>query len=296
MAGDTVGLGLEFFDSGLGSGRFPNISVPLPSVTWADIVIAVDPDGDGKPDHFLCYKAKATPKFAKFDVGLADQFENKTFTVKKAVSICNPADKNGEGIANPDAHLKGYKIRRAKDEPRHEKQKNIKVVNQFGTIFVDTKKPDRLLLPTAKNLNDPVEPLDPVLIDHFKCYKVRARKRICEDDPDVRCKTNADCESGACNLGFSKGITVTVDDQFDDTPKVFRVTGPTSLCTPVDKNGEGIIDPDTHLMCYKVRRAKGEPKHEKVSNIHTNNQFGAEVMKTKKLEELCVPSEKILPE
>ena len=246
-------------------------------------------------DHFLCYKVKAKPKFAKFDVGLADQFENKPFTVKTAVSLCNPADKNSGGIIDPVSHLKGYKIKRAKGEPKHVKQTNIKVENQFGTIFVDTKKPDRLLLPTAKSLVGPVPQLDPVLIDHFKCYKVKTRKRICEDDPSVKCKTNADCDTGACNLGFPKGITVTVDDQFPDTPKVFKVKKPTRLCTPVDKNGGGILDPLDHLMCYKVKRAKGEPKHTKVSDIHTNNQFGAEVMKTKKLEELCVPSVKTLP-
>ena len=178
---------------------------------------------------------------------------------------------------------------------RHVRQTNIKVENQFGTIFVDTRRPNRLLVPSAKSLIGPVDPPDPASIDHFKCYRVRTRRRICEEDPTVRCRRDADCDTGTCNLGFPKGITVTVDDQFDDTPKVFKVKRPRRLCTPVNKNGEGIIDPETHLMCYKVRRAKGEPRHQRVRGIRVNNQFGPLQLDTRKPRELCVPSTKTLP-
>ena len=242
----------------------------------------LDEDGIGDAcdnpfQPFLCYKARRTkgsPKFVQQEVGLADQFEDKVFKVKKPKSLCNPADKNEEGIEDLDTHLVGYKIRRVKGESKHVKRKNIRVVNQFGTIFVTTKKPDRLLVPSAKSLFTTPDPLDPVLIDHFKCYKVKRTKGTPK---------------------FPKGITVTIGDQFPDTPKVFKVKKPTRLCTPVDKEGEGIIDPTAHLMCYKVKRVKGQPKHEKVKGIHVNNQFGPRQLDTKKPKELCVPSVKILP-
>jgi len=66
------------------------------------------------------------------------------------------------------------------------------------------------------------------------------------------------------------------------------------LCTPVDKNGEGIVDEENHLMCYDIKKLKDDPKFEKLS-VFTNNQFGPEDLEVKKQKQLCVPSLKILP-
>ena len=143
--------------------------------------------------------------------------------------------------------------------------------NQFGTIFVDTINPDRLLVPSAKSLAGPIDALDPETIDHFKCYKVK----ITEGTPEF------------------KPIQVTLADQFEY--KLFDVKKPKRLCNPVNKNNEGIINPLAHLMCYTVKRAEGEPKHIKMEGIHTNNQFGPLQVDTKKEADLCVPSTKTLP-
>jgi hypothetical protein len=332
-------------------------------------------------DHFLCYKTKLTGgsicssnalsnaggsceteedcggesegenetsfcipnKFPKgVQVSLSDQFEDKDFDVKKPVNLCTPADKNDEGINDPDTHLKGYQIKEVKNScnsgpnqnractleedcggttgsttfcqatPKHVKQTNIKVRNQFhpegSELVVNTLKPDRLLVPTAKSLSGPVEEPDSAThnVDHYKCYKVKVTK-------------------GA--LKFPKGIQATIGDQFTDPPKVFDLKKSTRLCTPVNKEDEGIKNPDTHLMCYQVKPVKGvcaegapqnegqackkeedcggttgqtsscvpQPKHERVLGIHVNNQFGPEQLDTIKEEELCVPSEKSLP-
>jgi len=299
------------------------------------------PDPSTNLDHYLSYKVKRT-EFEKLEVTLTDQFESDVlFEVKKPKEIYNVADKNGEGIINPDTHLVGYEIKRAKTKPRqpkHVKQTNIEVVNQFGTIFVDTKKPDRLLVPSLKDLDIPIPDIDVTdefPVGHFKCYKVKTKKRICQDDPSVKCKSDADCTeaglTGSCNLGFPKGVLASVVDQFNQS-KLYDVKKPTRLCTPVGKNGEGFATPDEengpHLMCYRVKQVKGicaegsaqnvggackreedcggtkkitnlcvlQPKHVKVLGIHVNNQFGPEQLDTIKEEELCVPSTKTLPE
>lgn len=90
---------------------------------------------------------------------------------------------------------------------------------------------------------------------------------------------------------FSKQ-TVTLKDQFITTAKQFLVKRPTTLCTPVDKEGEGILDPDAHLMCYIVRRVRGEPRHEKERGVHVNNQLGPGQLDTRRARFLCVPSTK----
>ena len=153
-------------------------------------------------------------------------------------------------------------------------------------------------MPTAKSLAGPVPPLDPVNLDHFKCYKVSVKKRVCLKDPNVKCKTDSQCVEagvgGKCNLGFQKR-QVTLDDQFPDPVRLLDVVKPTRLCTPVNKDSEGIKNLNAHLMCYKVKPAKGEPKHVKIKGIHVNNQFGLEELDTMREEELCVPSVKTVP-
>ena len=211
---------------------------------------------------------KGTLKFEKRAVTLSDQFETGVFEVKKLKALYNPVEKDGQGILDPDTHLVGYGIQPDKNGPKHVKQTNIQVDNQFGTIFVDTRKPDRLLVPSAKSLTNPIAPLATEPIDHFKCYKVE----VTEGTPE-----------------FPEGIQVTVGDQFTDPPEVFEVEGPKRLCNPVDKNGEGIQNPDDHLLCYKIMQVN-------LNGIHVNNQFGPlQLDLEKKGKQLCVPSTKTLP-
>ncbi len=64
-------------------------------------------------DHFKCYKARGkrgTPRFTPRTVTVADQFEIRTVSVTKPLLVCNPVDKNGEGIGSPACHLTCYRI------------------------------------------------------------------------------------------------------------------------------------------------------------------------------------------
>ncbi len=155
------------------------------------------------------------PGFEPLEVTLTDQFEiGVVFEVKKPDRLYNPADKNDEGINDPKTHLVGYKIKRVKGQPKYEGKTEILVEDQFGQLYVDVKKPDRLLVPSLKDLYDPVDlpdPFDPN-IDHFKCYKVKVTKGTGE---------------------FPEGIQVTVVDQFDQW-KWYDVKKPSRLCIPVD--------------------------------------------------------------
>jgi choice-of-anchor C domain-containing protein len=246
---------------------------------WGPALDNVSVTPVGPPDHFLCYKAKPTKDSEKFVprvVSLADQFDAaaRDFDVKKPLSLCTPADKNGEGITDPNTHLKGYQIKLTKTDPPQppDVKHAVRVTNQFGELLLDTLRPDRLLVPTAKSLTGPVDPPGPNNVDHYKCYKVRGSK-------------------GAPK--FKAILGVSVSDQFiDQPPKLFDLKKPTRLCNPADKNGEGIKNPDTHLLCYQAKPARGQPRHQPVSPIFVNNQFGPEILQTVKEEDLCVPSMK----
>ena len=195
--------------------------------------------------HFLCYKTrrvKKTPRFLGTQVSLDDQFEDRSFKVRRRPRLlCTPADKDGEDNPDPVNHLRSYRMKRTSGTPF--KLKNIEVNNQFGNLFLDIKREFRILVPTLKDSDNPVvlpEPFAP-LLDHFKCYKVRRAKG---------------------KPKFSKR-TVTLEDQFITSAKQFLVKKPTTFCTPVDKDGEGIQDDVTHMMCYKIKQTT-TPKFKKV--------------------------------
>jgi hypothetical protein len=62
---------------------------------------------------------------------------------------------------------------------------------------------------------------------------------------------------------------------------------PTHLCTPVDKEGEGIEHDNIYQLCYKVKRTVENPPR---LGLFTHNQFGAEILDATKEQRLCVPS------
>jgi len=159
----------------------------------------------------------------------------------------------------------------------------IELGDQFGTLIVGLKKPERLLLPASKDLSVVLDPLDPVKLDHFLCYKIKETPKFPK-----------------------KSIRVKLADQFIDpnnqgVSKLFDVEKPTRLCAPVSKSFNGddvqIQDPDSHLTCYKIKPAKlipPQPKHDPVE-VFLNDQFGeVERWEAKKVKELCIPSTKAI--
>jgi hypothetical protein len=234
-------------------------------------------------DPFLCYKAKNSPSPLKFQprtLTLADQLMSETtWQAFKAVSLCNPAQKDGAAVFDEDTHLEGYQLKRLPQTslpPTH----TVQVFNQFHSpqpLVVDTGVLDRLLVPTTKCVDQPPGTCPPQLnlpdpanvVDHYACYKVRA------------------------NLTAPPFVVipnVSVADQFITGEKHFTLKKPTHLCLAADKNQEGVKRPLFHLMCYQAKKLAGEPSHVKQKNLHVRNQFDEERLDTVKEEELCVPS------
>jgi len=113
-------------------------------------VVPPDP-APGVQDHYKCYRVRVTPNtppFVPVTVTAADQFQSRTYTVRKPVHLCNPVDKNGEGIEKPSGHLVCYAI---VTDVKHKKVVNlIHTANQFGHETMDTVKPVELCVPALK--------------------------------------------------------------------------------------------------------------------------------------------------
>jgi hypothetical protein len=228
-------------------------------------------------DDFLCYKARAaraTPFGVIPNVSLSDQFQDSTVFVVRPRQLCTPADKNGEGTVDPATHLETYLIRNMPGSTRHSRRTNVLVENQIGQIRVDTKRPDSLMVPTAKDLTIQPPAPDPLAnaVDHYECYTVR----VTPGTPRFP----------------AAGVFVTVTDQFLAQPKTLRLKRPRRLCNPVDKNGEGIKNPTAHLMCYAVSPV---PPPVGRRGLFVTNQFVAGQVDTKHEQDICIPSTKTTP-
>jgi hypothetical protein len=115
-------------------------------------VEATDP-GDSL-DHFKCYKVKTTkgtPKFAKNTrADVVDQFESRTYDLKKPSRLCVPADTNGEGIVNGVDHLLCYRAKRAKGQAKAAKRKGmIHTRDPFGDEQLDSRGEVELCVPAT---------------------------------------------------------------------------------------------------------------------------------------------------
>ena len=140
-------------------------------------------------------------------------------------------------------------------------RRTVVVRNQFGDQTVTVLKPETLCNPAEKN-GVPFGSADGAFLDHFKCYRIRGK-------------------------GFTKR-DVTLTDQFET--RTDTVLKPKLLCTPVNKNNEGIPNPALHLTCYTLKAAPFTPQA-----ITVLDQFGEQsgqpfAGECSKRAHICVPS------
>jgi hypothetical protein len=225
------------------------------------------------PDHYNMYVRDIAPSFAPIQTDFTDQFQSWTSSVGAVQFFMVPVDKNGEGITDPNTHQTGYQTS-GPGQTRF-----LEVDNQFGSSQLLTiSSPQYVFVPTEKCVGvPPGDPpcswapgplLTPANRDHFMCYVVTS--------------------------GTPINQSVTLTDQFRTTGTT--VTTPNWFCNPVDKNGEGIQDPEDHLTCYLVNQIPFGPTPVSIRNQF--HQFDGTTIPTPQfaigdLIGLCVPSTKV---
>jgi hypothetical protein len=127
-------------------------------------------------------------------------------------------------------------------------------------IYLLARKPDGQVAARAdiQILVGNAEPVVPA--DHFQCYDVKRSSRL-KSFPEV-----------------------SLSDQFGVREAVMIGNSIELYCTPADKNGGGVINPDNTMSCYKVKEAR------RSQEVVIQNQFGEQTIILKKPELLCVPS------
>ena len=108
-------------------------------------------------DHYKCYKIKPAPGSRKLpatqQASVEDIFESpaKNYDFRKPKLLCNPVDKNGEGIKKPDGHLLCYKAKTTSGQPKHTQLEGVSTADQLVIHQVNTRREDLLCVPSLKN-------------------------------------------------------------------------------------------------------------------------------------------------
>jgi hypothetical protein len=191
--------------------------------------------------------------------------------VLQPFEFCNPVDRDGGGIPEPEAHLTCYDL--SEQTPA---LPTVVVSTQFGEDTVSLGLTHSLCVPAIKTAVDGVEtgvelPLAELQgrLNHFKCYE-RAKRA-------------------------PKGTeaVVLLEDQFDpDTPISTEVKeGPFLVCNAVNKNGEDIVNSPAaqHLACFKIKDEAGQRKPS-IITVNAEDQFNAVELDLGAGGLLCVPA------
>jgi hypothetical protein len=107
-------------------------------------------------DHFKCYRvrpSRGAPRFKPIlGVSVDDQFTPapRLFDLRAPSRLCNPVDKEGEGIKIADNHLLCYQAIAARGQLRDPAVRGIHLSNQFGQERVDKTIAVELCVPSRK--------------------------------------------------------------------------------------------------------------------------------------------------
>ena len=244
--------------------RLPASFVLILALVFASASPAAAQPTPERLNHFVCYESQQGP-LGRPGVLLEDRFDTNgpsTVTVQQAKRLCAPADVNDYDPTAPNdaAHLTAYTVRQT--APHFERRNSVQFNPDnplLGRLFVDLVRPDRLLVPTAKNVGSQVPSPLVAPIDHYKCYRVKGgRQRL-------------------------RGVGVRT--QFGSL--TVDIKRPLRFCTPVDTNGQGITDPVRALMCYQVHAVSQAPMQ-----VSTHNPFEQATFDVSRVRELCVPAYK----
>lgn len=260
-------------------------------------------------DAFKLYKLRAAdgaPRFAAFGpVSLADELRTADYAVTKVLQLGSPAAIDGVAVNDATTHLVEYKV--ATSAPPLDL--DVSVINTCHALNLSLSKAQSLLVPAnADAMSDPVVP-NPAMhdVNHFVCYKARSHVRLTKGSQiDV------------------------VDNFDGGQTRRYNIGGVSKLCVPTAKSGapaflsgtnvgaSKAITPATieqagqYLLCYRVKLSKssiaqagcrvetpgdtGTPfnppqaRHTRVYGLHTNDQFGVELIDTAKETEICLPT------
>ena len=144
---------------------------------------------------------------------------------------------------------------------------DVTIEDELGQITVNVLAPGFLLSPGASERGASAAAGDPANGQPYLCHRLKVTSIS----------------------GFASGLQIRANSPYDD--RLYNVKKPLRLCLPATIDDQATQNPGPDLLCYKVQRASGEPRHEKVeSELHTTDRFGTVEIDTRVEKEACLPA------
>ena len=226
---------------------------------------------DACSSGFLCYEVAETRGGAAFTsqshVTLEDRLVRREFDVRRPLSLCAPAGLEGQPPSGDQADLLSYEVRRSIGQLKIPIWDDVTIETALGTIVVNVLAPSGLLSPGATQRGGPASSTEAASEQPYLCHRLKVTPAS----------------------GFTKDQQVRAASTYDD--RLYDVKKPQRLCLPTTIDDQATQTPGPDLLCYKVQRAAGEPRHEKVAGeLHTTDRFGTVEIDTRTEKEVCLPA------
>ena len=219
-------------------------------------------------DPMLCYKAKQSKGTTSFlpaeGLSLSDRFGAITVDAKRAKTLCEPAT-IGSAPEDPATRLLGLVVKRVGNPPAPTAS-DLTVTDALGTLELDLKKPERLLVPSAIGASLPAPSS---AVDAFSCWKAKTSQ-------------------GAPKL--PKGLRVTASGSLTSPAKTYDVKAVRHLCVATSLNGTPSKNPGAAFVCYRAKPVKGAPKHTKTTATLVTSSLGGVTLDTTADDTICLPA------
>ena len=88
---------------------------------------------------------------------------------------------------------------------------------------------------------------------------------------------------------FAKGTQISVADTFSGSTTL-ALKKPKHVCTPVDREGDGVKNAGGYLVCYLGKPAKGQPAYVPQTGVHVVNPQSGLTVSTIMSYQTCIPS------
>ncbi len=207
-------------------------------------------------DHYRCFAAKGQ-RVQVPSVTLVDDLETRTTTVGRPTSFCEPVSLSGSAVIDPTTYLTCYRIYRG----GFVTPSLVGLDHQLSLTIARDLKPTTLCVPTEKQGTPSA-----LNLNHFKSYGVRKYRATL--------------------------FAITLDGNVgSQDAKFFRQS---SILTPVDVDGSGVVDLNAHLACLELRyRERGfeipEPTFAR-QTVTIDNEFGVQTIELIEPRALCLAS------
>ncbi|HEY2387881.1 MAG TPA: Ig-like domain-containing protein [Candidatus Binatia bacterium] len=269
---------------------------PIGIAATLALLVATAAGAQPSGDHYVCYKAKPAraprgmPPLPTFLPRLADRVldafgnaapgDQHLRDLKKALTLCVPADVNGSGVADEVTNFEAYRAAKSRTVPRQPAPlAGVHAMSdQFGALRLGIRGADRVLVRAEVSLGAGGVSTPPSTDPNaFACYPAKAAR--------------------GAGTAFS-AVDVTAHDQLETV--TLHLSKPTRVCAPADLNGADPSAPGSpgHLVCYRAKLARTPVRQTALpaTLVSADGPFGAQVLEVQGVEEVCVQGLKDVPQ